>query len=86
MVGKREEAQKILEDVLERYKRGYFSPHFIAVIYAGLGDKDKAFEWLEKAYDERDPRLYPTKVVHRWESLHSDPRWTALLKKMGLEE
>jgi tetratricopeptide (TPR) repeat protein len=86
VAGKREEAQEILDEVLERSKRGYFSPHFIAVIYAGMGDKDKAFEWLERAYDEGDPRLYPVKVIPRLRSLHSDPRFTALLEKMGLEE
>jgi tetratricopeptide (TPR) repeat protein len=86
LAGKKEEAQEILDKVLERSKRGYFSPHFIAVIYTGLGDKDKAFEWLEKAYEERDPRLYPIKVIPRLESLHSDPRFTALLRRMGLEE
>jgi TolB-like protein/Tfp pilus assembly protein PilF len=83
--GKREEAQEILDGALERSKRGYFSPHFIAMIYAGLGDKDKVFEWLEKAYEERDPRLHAIKTIPKFRSLHSDPRWNALLKKMGLE-
>jgi TolB-like protein/Tfp pilus assembly protein PilF len=86
VAGKREEAQEILDEVLERSKRGYFSPHFIGLIYAGLGDKDKAFEWLEKAVEERDPRIWPIKAISNLRSLHSDPRFNALLKKMGLEE
>ena len=84
--GKREKAQEILDEALERSKRGYFSPHFIAVLYTGLGDKDKALHWLEKAYEERDPRLYAIKVIPVLNSLHSDPRFTVLLKKMGLED
>ena len=83
---KKGEAQEILDKALERRERGYFSPHCIALIYTGLGDKDKAFQWLEKAYQERDPTQYPIKVITMLRSLHSDPRWTALLKKMGLED
>ena len=86
VAGKREKAQEILKEGMERSKRGYFSPHFIAVIYTGLGDKDEAFEWLEKAVEEHDPRIYPIKTILKLRSLHSDPRFTALLKKMGLEE
>jgi hypothetical protein len=55
VAGRREGSQGILDEVLERSKRGYFSPFFIAIIYAGLGDEDNAFEWLEKTYEERDP-------------------------------
>ena len=56
----------------------------IAAVYYGLGDKERAFEWLEKAYQER---AMPTdlKVKPVWDGLRSDPRFTALLKKMGLE-
>jgi len=86
VAGKREKAQEILYEVLERSKRGSFAPNPIAGIYTGLGDKDKAFELLEKAYEERHPSLYPLKTIPKFRSLHSDPRFTALLKKMGLEE
>ena len=86
LAGMKEEAQKILDVALERRKRGYFSPWFIAVIYSGLGDKDHAFQWLEKAIEEHDLRLFVIKVVPEFHSLHSDPRFTALLKKMGLED
>jgi adenylate cyclase len=85
VVGKREKAQEILDEVLQRSKKGYLSPMMVGSIYTGLGDKEKAFEWLEKAYEERDPRAYPIKTVASYRSLHSDPRFTALLKKMGLE-
>ena len=86
LAGKRKEAQGILDEVLERSKKGYFSPLWISLIYIGLDDRDKAFEWLERAYEERDPTIWPIKVVTNFRSLHSDPRWNALMKKMGLEE
>jgi len=57
----------------------------IAVLYTGLGDKDKAFEMLEKAYEEH---VYDLPTITLWpyfESLRSDPRYKELLKKMGLE-
>src|SRR5438128_6161031 len=44
--GNRAEAQKVLDELMERSKRGYVSPDFIAFVYIGLGEKDKAFEWL----------------------------------------
>lgn len=49
---KKAEAQKILDDFLKRAKQGYFSPYLIAAVYTGLGDKNKAFKWLEKAFEE----------------------------------
>jgi hypothetical protein len=86
VAGKREKAQEIIYEMLERSKRGSFAPNPIAGIYTGLGDKDKAFELLEKAYEERHPSLYALKSIPKFRSLHSDPRFTELLKKMGLEE
>jgi adenylate cyclase len=84
VIGEREKATKILNDVLERRRQGYFSPNFIAFIYSGLGDKDNAFKWLEKSYEEGDPRHYSIKTS-RFHDLHNDPRWKPVLKKIGLE-
>ena len=83
---KREEAQKIIEDLLERSKQGYFSPFMIAAIYGSLENKDKAFEWLERAFDERDTSNYCIKVEPMFNDLRSDLRWTKLMEKMGLAD
>jgi TolB-like protein/Flp pilus assembly protein TadD len=56
----------------------------IALIYAGLGDKDQAFAWLEKAYEERAFNLAWLNVDPRWDNLRPDPRFTDLLKRIGL--
>jgi adenylate cyclase len=82
--GNSEEAKKILDDFLDRSKQGYFSPYLIATVYSGLGEKDKAFEWLDKAYEVQDPWQWALKVDMVFHSLHSDPRWTEQMKKRGL--
>jgi len=56
------------------------------MLYVALGDKDEAFAWLEKAYEERTPLLRGIKRGYAWDSLRSDPRFKDLLKRMGLPE
>ena len=53
VAGKRDEAQKILAEMQEMDRQQYVPPGIFALIYAGLNDKDKAFMWLEKAYEQR---------------------------------
>ncbi len=53
------------------------------MIYAALGDKDKAFEWLEKGYDERS--LYQIKTDPLYDPVRSDPRFADLLRRMNLQ-
>ena len=83
---KKKEAQKILDEFLERSEKGYFAPFMIASVYAGLGEKDKVFEWLEKSVKEHDPTNWCTKVVPTFDDLHSDTRWRKLMEKMGLAD
>jgi len=84
--GRRSEAARILNELLEFSRQGYSVSCEIAGIYRGLGEKDKTFEWLEKAYQERSDGLPDLKSDPFWDSLRSDPRFTALLKKMGLAD
>jgi DNA-binding SARP family transcriptional activator/Tfp pilus assembly protein PilF len=58
----------------------------LALAHAGIGDLDGAFAWLDRAYDERDPFLHTVLSVPALESLHSDVRWDALLRRIGLGE
>ena len=58
-------------------------PFPVASLYLSLGDKDKAFEWLEKAYDERSAVMVFLKVDRRLDKLRSDPRFTDLLRRVG---
>ncbi len=86
MAGNREQALKIIEEVNRRSEEGNVSWLFTALNYAGLGDTDKAFECLEMAYKSRDTNMYIINIEPRIDSLRSDPRFTSLLKKMGLEK
>jgi len=85
-VGKVEEAKKILDDLLERTKKGYYLASLIAMVYAGLDDRDKVFEYLEKAYAVREGFLWGLKVDPTFAYLHSDPRWAEQMKKRGLAD
>lgn len=82
--GKMEEAKKTLDQMLEQSKESYISPWMIAVVYASLGKKDKAFEWIEKAFEERDHWLIYLKVSTIVDNLRSDPRFQKSLDRMGL--
>jgi adenylate cyclase len=86
VAGKKDEAERIVSGFIESYKKRYFSPMFISRIYAGMGEVDKAIEWLEKAYEERDPVFSFVKSAPSHDYMHTDPRFKAILKKMGLEE
>jgi TolB-like protein/class 3 adenylate cyclase/Tfp pilus assembly protein PilF len=77
--------QKILQEELEVYKKGLGYPVTIATAYAKLGDKDKAFEWLEKAYAERDEQLRNLKGSS-FDNLRTDPRYKDLLRRIGLPQ
>jgi eukaryotic-like serine/threonine-protein kinase len=65
---------------------GYLAPASVASIYASLGENDHAFEWLEKAYQERDSDLVFLKVERAWDNLRSDPRYADLLRRVGLDK
>jgi eukaryotic-like serine/threonine-protein kinase len=83
--GKRNEAIDILNHLLEFSRKGSALSVQIAYVYAGLGDKEQAFAWLEKGYHERNAQLGYLKIDPIWNSLRSDSRYTALLKRMGLD-
>jgi DNA-binding winged helix-turn-helix (wHTH) protein/TolB-like protein/tetratricopeptide (TPR) repeat protein len=78
------EAQKILRELQGLSKQRYVSPYHIAMIYAGLGERDPAFLSLEKAYDDREGRLTLLKVVPEFDSLRSDSRYADLVRRIGL--
>lgn len=82
--GKKLEARKVLENLRRRAQERYVSPYVIAVVYAGLGDKDQAFEWLDRAYEQRDEWLVRLKIAPELSSLRSDSRFAELLWRIGL--
>jgi tetratricopeptide (TPR) repeat protein len=82
--GKTGEARKILNQFYQLSRERYVSPTAFVFIHLALGEKDKAFEWLDKAYQARDFDLGIIKVAPVLEPLRSDPRFSNLLKRMNL--
>jgi tetratricopeptide (TPR) repeat protein len=86
-MGKRAEAEKILNELQRQAKGAYVSPYMIAVIYSGLGQKDKAFEFLEKAYQERSPDIaYFLRADLRLDTLRPDPRFQDFLRRVDFPQ
>jgi TolB-like protein/Tfp pilus assembly protein PilF len=81
---RKDEAEKILEKLTERSKKQYVPSYWIAMIHVGLGDKDQAFAWLERAFQERSSWLAWAKVEPRFDALRTDPRFNSLLERMRL--
>jgi TolB-like protein/DNA-binding winged helix-turn-helix (wHTH) protein/Flp pilus assembly protein TadD len=80
--GNQNEARKVLAG-LQR-TRHYVSAFDMAVVFAGIGDRDSTFQWLEKAYAERESQMAFINVTRRLDPVRSDPRFSDLLRKMGL--
>jgi tetratricopeptide (TPR) repeat protein len=85
--GRTAEAERILGKLQRQSKLTYISPYMIAVIYSGLGQREKAFEFLEKAYEVRSPDVaYFLKADLRIDSLRSDPRFRDISNRVGLPQ
>lgn len=82
--GQKHKAQAFLRGLKERAKREYVDPTWIAGLYAAIGDKNEALDWIEKAYQERSPTATGLLVDTRFNTLRSEPRYQAVLNLMGL--
>ena len=83
--GNRDRAREILNHLLAQEKNKYIDPFRIATIYAVLENKDKAFEWLNKAANEFSPRIPYIQCYPEFEPIRDDQRYIELLKKLGLK-
>ncbi|HSE98470.1 MAG TPA: tetratricopeptide repeat protein, partial [Blastocatellia bacterium] len=86
VAGRREAAQDVLRSLIAKAESHLASPYSIALIYAGLGDDDQAFKWLETAYRERDGVMTHLKVTPRLDGLRHDARFQNLLHRIGLAQ
>jgi tetratricopeptide (TPR) repeat protein len=84
-VGKRAEALSVAKELEGKYEQKRSSGQYVAAVYSGLGDKDKALEWLEKDFHDREP-LNQIRWDMVFEPLRADPRFKDLLRRMGLPE
>src|SRR5947208_2527434 len=83
--GDRAKAEQALRELEELAKRQYVSPTAFVTIYLGLGEKEKALDSLEKAYEEQDSACWYLKIDQIDDSVRNEPRFQAILKKVGLE-
>ena len=84
--GKGREARNILNELQQRSKHSYVSPTLLGFIHEGLGEKDRAFAYLDQAYRERDFLLIFLKVDPMFDGLRSDPRFSDLMARVGLPQ
>ena len=82
--GKKAEALKMIDELKRRSKDTFIDPYNIGVIYIPLGDKDQAFAWLEKAYDEHSVPMIFQIVEPKFDTIRSDPRFLNLERRIGL--
>jgi predicted Zn-dependent protease len=81
-LGQKKDSDAALQELIVKYHASNATE--IAEVYAFRNQTDKAFEWLDRAYAQRDPSLMWTKVIPLLKTLHKDPRFAAFLKKLNL--
>jgi DNA-binding winged helix-turn-helix (wHTH) protein/tetratricopeptide (TPR) repeat protein len=83
LAGDKEKARKSLDDLRRAAERIYVPPFTLGMAFMGIGDKDRAFEWLEKAFEERSPNFVGLKTDPAFDSLRSDTRFQDLCRRVG---
>jgi len=83
LAGKNREAMELINELKERDRQGYVSGFVFAYAHLGLGEKDQALTWLERAYEDRDELMVYIKAEPTWDALRSEPRFQALLRRMN---
>jgi tetratricopeptide (TPR) repeat protein len=85
-MGKREEAEQVLKSLLRRSEQEHVSPVFFADLHFALEENDQGFEWLRTACRQQDPQVVLLRVTPFYDPIRSDPRFTAILKEIGLDK
>jgi predicted Zn-dependent protease len=83
--GRRADAIRLLGELNKRRETGYVSSAAFVNAYLGLGDKEQAFAWLERAYQENSAILQFLKVHPHFDPLRNDPRFADLIRRVGLD-
>ncbi len=86
LMGRQENALAILNEIKERRQREYCSTVQLAMITSSLGDRDQTFEWLNRAYEEKDCLLAAVNALQFWEPVRDDPRFQELLRRMNFPQ
>ena len=86
VTGQRQRAQDTLAHLKALSRSRYVTAYGVALVYAGLGDRERAFEWLDKGIQERTHWLVWLKLDPRWDGLRPDPRLAQLVRRVGLPQ
>ncbi len=86
LAGRKSETRKIISELKEKSRHHYVFPSVFAYAYLGLGEKDRALTYLEQAYEEQDPGLFYLKASPLLDSLRSEPRFQALLRRVNFPQ
>jgi tetratricopeptide (TPR) repeat protein len=86
LMGQKDTTRLVLNELLKQSKQQYIPPYLLALLYFALEEDDHGFEWLNKAYETHDSFLYYLKIEPTFDTRRSDPRYIAMLKKMGLDK
>src|SRR5258708_301377 len=86
MSGRRAEARRIADELEELRRKRYVPAYYLAFLYAGLEEKDRALSWLEKACEERSAWAAMMKVDPKFAGILEEPRFQELLRRIGLAE
>jgi hypothetical protein len=84
VAGRRDQARRCLAELDEAAKSRYAPPFGYATIYVGLGESEMAFKWMDKGYEERDPRVRALKTDPLFDELRADRRFAGLMRRAGL--
>ncbi len=83
VLGDRRQAGQILRELEDLSKKRYVSPSNVATVHLGLGEKEKAFDWLDRAFEDRDPVLWWITSDQLYDSVRDEPRFRALVRRVG---
>jgi Flp pilus assembly protein TadD len=84
VAGRRDDARKLLHELEEQYSKGQAIGQYLAMVAEGLGERDQAFAWLEKDFQQHSAELQFTTWRVQFEQLRRDPRYGDLMRRMGL--
>jgi len=84
-MGRREDARRVLDQLIEKSRQQYVAADSIAAVYVALGEKDEALRWLERAFEEHSGSFYSYMFRPEFRALRSDPRFADLLRRIGID-
>ena len=84
-MGRREDCRHVVDQLIEKSRQQYVAADSIAAVYVALGERDEAFRWLERAFEEHSGSFYSYMFRPEFRALRSDPRFADLLRRTGID-